>query len=171
MINTTEYCAFIDCAHGWTYFRHTKYCYRHFNELKNWEDARTACRQYRSFGPNSFCSNDPSCSATLATIHDNKTNDFLVTLTKDKYRKFLFNIWTYPVANSQSWIGLSYRYRPKREWFWDDGSPYTYEHFAKNEGEGKNAESYVEFNRFVSVYHVVMWLVDSNDTEFESIFH
>ena len=155
MIDTTEYCAFIDCAHGWTYFRHTKYCYRHFNELKNWEAARTACRQYRSFGANSFCSNDPSCSATLATIHDDKTNDFLVTLTKDRYRKFLFNIWTYPVANSQSWIGLSYRYTPKREWFWDDGSPYTYENFANNEGEGKNAESYVEFNRFVVVCHAV----------------
>ena len=91
----------------------------------------------------------------MATIHDDKTNDFLVTLTKDRYRKFLFNIWTYPVANSQSWIGLSYRYTPKREWFWDDGSPYTYEHFANNEGEGKNAESYVEFNRFVVVCHGV----------------
>ena len=79
----------------WTYLETTNKCYRHDQTKRSWSDALKSCK-----------SSNPS--STLASVHDNATNDFLTDLSGGKD-------WT--------WLG---GYQDDKEtWHWVDGSRWT----------------------------------------------
>merc|ERR1719312_2424316 len=78
-----------ECDSGWLYFEHTGKCYKSFDQQQTREDAIKGCR---SANP----------SASLVSITDMKTNDFV--LSKVSWR---------------SWIGLEKR---NGAWIWPDGT-------------------------------------------------
>ena len=127
---------FLDCAAGWNYFPHTQHCYRHFRSKVNWLVARDECRKYGNLGTESLCQYY-EC-ATLASIHDEYTNSFLVSLTAHESKEsFRLN-----------WIGGIFAHGLE-EWTWEDTSPFDYSNFARGEGTAEPAkpEIFLEFNR------------------------
>ena len=84
------------CSPGWTYLEHTGKCYYFSTSKSKWSDALKTCESYNP-------------TSTLASVHDETTNDFLVTLTGGP------NEWT--------WLGGS-QFGPK-DWRWTDGSDWT----------------------------------------------
>ena len=111
----------LDCKHGWTYCHHSQYCYRRYPEPKHWVDARVHCIQ------------ETNHQGQLATIHDQYTNDFLVSLTSDL------------TTDYTSWIG-GYKIEGD-EWFWVDGSEWTQDapNWVDDDQQGQYGG--LEFNR------------------------
>ena len=132
-----------DCAAGWTYFPHSQHCYRHFQAKLIFWDARTECRKYGTAGSESLC--DYHQCATLASIHDEETNNFLVSLTAQG-----------SIQNSRNWIGGIYTQGTKK-WTWDDTSSFNYKHFARGYGEPDYNAIFLEFYRCVPVSIASSW--------------
>ena len=98
---------FSACDPGWTYLETTNTCYRHDLTGRSWTDALEFCIQSVASNP----------SSTLASVHDNTTNDFLTALTGGSY---------------SAWLG---GYKDDQEnWRWADGSTWTgYNNWAPGE--------------------------------------
>ena len=107
-----------ECHLGWTHLNHTGKCYKHDPTKRNWTEALESCRS-------------SSPSSTLASVHDNTTNEFLTALSGG-------SVWT--------WLG-GYQ-DSKDNWHWADGSKWTgYNNWAQ--GEPNNAggsEDHLSFN-------------------------
>ncbi len=81
-----------ECHLGWTHLNHTGKCYKHDPTKRNWTEALESCRS-------------SSPSSTLASVHDDTTNDFLTSLSG---------------GNEYTWLG---GYQDDNEnWHWADGS-------------------------------------------------
>ena len=80
------------CNPGYTYLEHTGMCYKYNPTNRTWFDALESCFFEGS---------------TLASVHDNATNDFLTSLTGGSE-------WT--------WVG---GYQEGDQWYWSDGSEWT----------------------------------------------
>ena len=83
------------CETGWVFFNHSQKCYKQLPTKTSWIVALKACDSATE-NPNS----------TLVSIPDQKTNDFLKTVT-----------------TQDSWTG-GYRYADS-DWTWTDGSQWT----------------------------------------------
>ena len=84
-----------ECHLGWTHLNHTGKCYKHDPTKRNWTEALESCRSSRP-------------SSTLASVHDNTTNEFLTSLSG---------------GNEYTWLG---GYQDDAEsWQWVDGSDWT----------------------------------------------
>ena len=72
-------------------------CYKHDPTIRNWAKALEACKQSSKYP-----------SSTLASVHDNTTNDFLTALT-----------------GGSKWTWLGGYQDDKENWYWADGSKWT----------------------------------------------
>ena len=87
---------FSDCEPGWTYLAHTERCYKHDSSKRIWQEALESCQ-------NSISTH----SATLASIGDKTTHDFLSSISGSQ--------WT--------WLG---GFQDAEEnWHWIDRSDWT----------------------------------------------
>ncbi len=113
-VDEASYSKFFPCSDGWTYFKHTKKCYKYRNTKTSWANASTLC-QSESQNP----------TASLVSVHDNTTNHFLTTLTK-----------------KNSWIG-GYQ-DDTQTWFWSDGSDWNeFGNWHYNEPDEEGNEKYL----------------------------
>ena len=64
----------VGCKEDWIYFNHTDKCYKYFDNLVSWHQARILCQHKGS---------DEGSLGDLASAPDGKTNDFLSLLTKE----------------------------------------------------------------------------------------
>ena len=64
----------VGCKDDWIYFNHTDKCYKYFDILVSWHQARILCQHIGS---------DEGSLGDLASAPDRKTNDFLSLLTKE----------------------------------------------------------------------------------------
>ena len=85
------------CAVGWTKFDHTEKCYKMITSRNSWTSALSACKAAVS-----------APSATLASIPDQATNDFLMTVSS------FSSVWIGGFKNSDG------------QWAWADGSQMTF---------------------------------------------
>ena len=109
------------CSAGWTEFIHTGKCYKVITSRHFWNNALSVCK---------FAVSDPS--STLASIPDQKTSDFLITLS----------------PSSSVWVG---GFRSSHgQWFWSDGSLMNYTNWGA--GQPNNCcgglQDYVVFYPF-----------------------
>ena len=106
-----------DCISGWTYFKHTEGCYKHFTDKVNWDTAKKVC---------SINDVDQTLNVHLASIPDETTNIFLTKL-----------------ANFQaSWIG-GYK-NDRGKWGWLDGSDWSYENWSNDPKEPSGDGPYLQ---------------------------
>ena len=85
-----------ECEPGWTYLAHTERCYKHDSTKRMWQEALESCQNTIS-----------THSASLASIGDKTTNDFLSSISGSQ--------WT--------WLG---GFQDAEEnWHWIDGSDWT----------------------------------------------
>ena len=87
--------------------------------------ARDECRKYGNLGTESLCQYY-EC-ATLASIHDEHTNNFLSSLTEHEHQE----------VDRINWIGGIYAH-DHLAWTWEDTSPFDYSRFANGENQPKN---------------------------------
>ena len=85
---------YLVCENDWESYSPTGGCYKHFSDLKTWEDARRFCQE-----------NVPYNVGDLASVSDARTNDFLKTLIQDSY----------------AWIG-GFLNESSSTWMWSDGT-------------------------------------------------
>ena len=85
------------CAAGWTEFDHTGKCYKVTPSRLSWDEALSACK--------SAVANP---SASLASIPDQMTSDFLITIS----------------PSISAWVG-GYK-TSDDEWAWTDGTQMTF---------------------------------------------
>nr|ABP94110.1 venom C-type lectin mannose binding isoform 1 variant 2 [Tropidechis carinatus] len=90
------------------------FCYKVFNDLKNWNDAEMFCRKFK-----------PGCH--LASIHSNADSADLAEYASD-----------YLKSDGNVWIGLNDP-RKQRTWVWSDRSPTNY--YSWNRGEPNNSKN------------------------------
>ena len=84
----------IRCEDGWTLFKHSKKCYRFYNNPTTWIQADTECKELQQ------------SSSNLASIQDSQTDDFLtMTMTGRK--------------RPETWVGGRL---VNGAWTWTDGS-------------------------------------------------
>ena len=117
-LTLTIFCLISECHPGWTHLNHTGKCYKHDQTKRNWTEALESCRS-------------SSPSSTLASVHDDTTNDFLTSLSG---------------GNEYTWLG---GYQDDEEnWHWADGSTWTgFNNWAS--GEPSNylgSEDHLGFN-------------------------
>ena len=108
------------CAEGWTEFDHSGKCYKVITSRNFWTNALSACKSAVS---------DPS--ATLASIPDQTTSDFLITLSPSS------SVWVGGFRNSDG------------QWAWSDGSLMNYTNWGT--GQPNNCcggQDYVVFYPF-----------------------
>ena len=109
------------CEEGWTKFDHTGKCYKLITSRNFWTNALSACKSLVS---------DPS--STLASIPDQTTSDFLITLSPSS------SVWVGGFRNSDG------------QWVWSDGSLINYTNWGA--GQPNNCcgglQDYVVFYPF-----------------------
>ena len=110
-----------NCALGWKEFSHTRKCYKVLPQRNSWKNALSACKSAVS---------DPS--ATLASVPDQTTSDFLITLSPSS------SVWVGGFKNSDG------------QWAWSDGSQMTFTNWGT--GQPNNCcgglQDYVVFYPF-----------------------
>ena len=105
------------CENDWESYSPTGGCYKHFSDLKTWEDARRFCQE-----------NVPYNVGDLASIPDAGTNNLLQTLIQDAY----------------IWVG---GFRNDSTWTWSDGTPWDYTNWLDGEpNNGDGIQTHVAFN-------------------------
>ena len=107
------------CENDWESYSPTGGCYKHFSDLKSWEDARRFCQE-----------NVPYNVGDLASVSDAGTNDFLKTLIRDSY----------------AWIG-GFLNESSSTWMWSDGTTWQYENwFDGQPNNGGGMQTHVAMN-------------------------
>ena len=88
-----------ECVDGWKYNKHTKKCYKLFHEPRMWSSAALSCRWNEN-------------NASLASVLDRKTEEFLIELAKG----FSDSVWLGGSADGDAgkWQ-LKYRNWPEDE--------------------------------------------------------
>ena len=125
----------LECDEGWKQF--TGKCYK-YSPLKT---TRTEALRYCK-------SSNKNQSATLVSIPNKETNDFLITLTQEP-----------------SWIG-GYR-KSDGMWGWTDGSPWTFSNWSPGEPNNSGgSENFVEINFSYGSYRGVGLWNDDPDVKF-----
>ena len=104
------------CDSGWMPFHQTGKCYRYFNNKTSWTSSLHLC---------SNSTKNPT--ATLASIPNQATNNFLSTLTE-----------------AETWTG-GYQ-KASGEWAWTDGSAWTYSSWHRLQPDGQIGEDFLETN-------------------------
>merc|ERR1719300_877170 len=105
----------VSCKEGWSYYPHTKNCYKYFPTLKTPSAANDYCKTESEEG-------------SLVSVHDDDTN------------YFLRNSFT----NERIWLGAFRAVVGKDVWEWTDGSPWDYTNWAHNKPDGASyGENYV----------------------------
>ena len=97
------------CAPGWTLFPHTGRCYKLFKPALSWTEAGATCSLHKDNGH-------------LASVPDQETNDFLLTLFSDEY------VWIGAHADSEG------------EWQWSDGTQWAYTNWDGGQPTGENQD-------------------------------
>ncbi|XP_070610687.1 C-type lectin lectoxin-Thr1-like [Erythrolamprus reginae] len=98
------------CPHDWLSMN--GFCYKVFDDYKNWTDAEMFCRKYK-----------PGCH--LASIHSSEESDDLAEYVTD-----------YHSSGGRVWIGLNDP-KKQRTWEWTDRSRNS--HLKWNPGEPNNS--------------------------------
>ena len=108
------------CINEWTYFAHTKRCYRYYTTMKDWQGALNFCKSETA----------KWMDANLVSIPDKTTNDFLLnTMTNTEF-------WT------EIWTGGSIQ---NGQWVWSDGSEWTGWTNWSNGNPSGGSEDHLEF--------------------------
>ena len=113
----TIFCLISGCHLGWSYLKHTGKCYKHDPTKRDWTAALESCRS-------------SSPSSTLASVHDNTTNEFLTSLSG---------------GNEYTWLG-GYQENGTEDgapWSWSDGSVWEFENWRN--GEPNNVGGYQDY--------------------------
>ena len=119
------------CKSTCTYFKHTGYCYCPYTIKMPWFDAKAYCRSLK---------NSWGGESDLASVHDEKTMQFLVSLAMTKKHKD----WK-SYGHEAFWIGLC---KTRGSWQWTDNTPFCYNNWGTGQPtNGKLAydELFVEF--------------------------
>ena len=98
------------CAPGWTLFPHTGRCYKLFKPALSWREAGAICSLHKDNGH-------------LASVPDQETNDFLLTLVSDEY----------------VWIG-AHDADSEGEWQWSDGTQWAYTNWDGGQPTGESQD-------------------------------
>ena len=110
---------YLVCENDWESYSPTGGCYKHFSDLKTWEDARRFCQE-----------NVPYNVGDLASVSDAGTNDFLKTLIQDSY----------------AWIG-GFLNESSSTWMWSDGTTWQYNNwFDGQPNNGGGMQTHVAMN-------------------------
>ena len=130
------------CKSTCTYFKHTGYCYCPYTIKMPWFDAKAFCRHLKhSWGGES----------DLASVHDEKTMQFLVSLAMTKKHKD----WK-SYGHEAFWIGLC---KTRGSWQWTDNTPFCYNNWGTGQPtNGKLAydELFVEFYLVSLICHLTI---------------
>lgn len=115
-----------DCDEGWTLFDHNEMCYisKINADRKGWSGARQHCQ---------------TLGGNLASVHDDKTNKFLVSLLKGNVKQF--------------WLGGVYSHA-NAKWKWSDESTWDHENWADEKPNHTDAnDDYLVMNMDTGEWH------------------
>ena len=108
-----------DCEEGWTFFPHTKMCYKLVTERSSWKDASEAtCVNY-------FQNSSKIQQPKLVSISDDITNTFLVNLDSKLWET---SNSCNDTACAYAWTG-GYGIGKGNGGYWFDGKPWKYTNF------------------------------------------
>ena len=120
------------CEEGWTYFPHTKLCYKFVEETTNWDRAKNCLFDNGTYSGTK--------QPVLVSIHDNITNNFVSNLKLPNNVQITVNTSTNVQVqvicghgkHGHAWAG-GYGIGQGNEGYWLDGKPWVY----TNWGNGK----------------------------------
>ncbi|XP_071488572.1 echinoidin-like [Diadema antillarum] len=147
------------CPTFWTGYGN--YCYRYFNDVKNWLEAEFYCRSFGSGG----CMGQTG-QAHLLSIHSQDENDFVYSYFDTVRNRLPPAIG--PIRDERLWLGLT-DFKQEGFWVWSDGTLVDYANWR--EGEPNNDRGNEDYTQMtVEINHEGKW-VDVTDAHNDYITH